>query len=48
VNALIQSGLLLVAIVAGCVAARAIAELIVRAWDRELHGTRGRRMDRWT
>lgn len=37
----------IVGIVAGCVVARAAAELIVRHWDDDLHGTRGRRLDRW-
>ena len=46
-NALLQSLVIVVGIFAGCVAARAAAELIVRQWDNELHGTRGRRMDRW-
>lgn len=47
-NALLQSVVIVAGIVAGMVCARAAAELIVRQWDDELHGTRGRRLDRWT
>ena len=43
-----QTVLTLVGFVAMCVAIRAAAELIVRHWDNDLHGTRGRRLDRWT
>jgi len=46
--AIAQTTLTLIGFVAACVMVRAAAELIVRAWDRELHGTRGRHMDRWT
>lgn len=40
--------LVLVAVIASCVFARALVELICRGIDGELHGTRGRRLDRWT
>jgi hypothetical protein len=47
-NALLENITVVVGIVAGMVVARAAAELIVRSWDKELHETRGRRLDRWT
>lgn len=38
----------IVGMVAASFVVRAAAELIVRHWDNDLHGTRGRRLDRWT
>lgn len=45
---MISTLLVVIAIVAAGVFARALVELICRGIDNDLHGTRGRRLDRWT
>ena len=47
-NAMAQVVVSLIGMAAAALFVAAAAELIVRHWDNDLHGTRGRRLDRWT